>query len=536
MAVILGTFIAGLALFFTGVKLVGTHLKQLTSRRFRLLVSRWADNGWLAGLWGACSGAITQSMSALTFIVVSLISSRMLSVRKALPIILWANSGVSLLVIVAVLRIELFVLYLLGISGLCFAFEKPLKYQNLVGAAFGIGVLFYGLNLMEASAVPVSDSSWFRNILIYTKDSYALAFVAGAFLAFVAQSAAAVSIVAIALMKGGLFSINQTMMIIYGTNVGASCTTWFLSAGLKGTTKQLVMSQVFFNYLGGLLFVPLFYLELYTPLPLVKAGVTSITTNIEQQMALVYLVFNLVVSVFLSFAINPYHRLLQKFWPPTQEEDESQVAFIHERALDDPETAMDLVEKEQLRLVARFPTFMARLRTGLVASEQVDFASLHDPFQDVATEVRFFLNELHAKELSRYSSDRLLALLNRQNLIDSLEDNVYWLTDAISRSNCSEGLKQLLLNFVEGLDAILLTAVDTLESLDDSDVATLIQITSDRGGLMEKIRATYLSSEQQLGLDEKSLLLHITNVFELIVWLLQRLATGLRTCSHPASP
>ena len=123
MSIILGTLIAGLGLFFTGLQLVSANLMQLTSRRFRLLVSKWADNGWLVGLWGAVSGAITQSMSALTFIVVSLISSGMMSVRNALPILLWANSGVSILVILAVLRIELLILFLLGVSGLCFAFE-----------------------------------------------------------------------------------------------------------------------------------------------------------------------------------------------------------------------------------------------------------------------------------------------------------------------------------------------------------------------------------------------------------------------------
>jgi phosphate:Na+ symporter len=535
MSIILGTLIAGLGLFFTGVKMVGTNLKQLTSRRFRLLVSKWADNGWLLGLWGAVSGAITQSMSALTFIVISLISSGMMSVKNALPIILWANTGVSILVILAVLRIEFLVLVLLGVSGLCFAFEKSFKHRNLVGAILGVGLLFYGLTLMRVSAAPVSESEWFQSLLIHTTDSYALAFMAGAFLAFVAQSAAAVSVVAITLTKAGLFNVDQTMMIIYGTNVGASFTTWFLSTGLKGTAKQLAMSQVFFNNLGGLLFVPLFYLELYTQLPLVKAGVTSVTTNIEQQMALVYLVFNLVISIALSFALNPYHRLLQRFWPPTQEEDESKVTFIHEKALNDPETAMDLVEKEQLRLVERLPLYMAGLRSALSAGEKFNLSSIHDPFKSVSTEVQFFLNELHAKDLPRLSSDRFLNLLNRQNNIDSIEDNVYRLAVSVYGSNCSDNLKELILNFVEGLDAILLTAVDAVEGQDKSDVETLIKITSDRGGLMGKIRDIYLSSEHQLSPDEKSLLLYITNLFELIIWLLRRLGMGLGTGSSFSS-
>jgi len=529
MSIILGTLIAGLGLFFTGLQLVSTNLKQLTSRRFRLLVSKWADNGWLVGLWGAVSGAITQSMSALTFIVVSLISSGMMSVRNALPILLWANSGVSILVILAVLRIELLILFLLGVSGLCFAFEKPLKYRNLVGATFGICLLFYGLSLMRGSAAPVSESEWFQNLLIHTKDSYAIAFMAGAFLAFVAQSAAAVSVVAITLTKAELFNVDQTMMIIYGTNVGASCITWFLSTGLKGTTKQLAMSQVFFNYLGGLLFVPLFYLELYTQLPLVKAGVTSVTTNIEQQMALVYLVFNLVVCLALSFTLNPYHRLLQRFWPPTQEEDESKVTFIHEKALNDPESAMDLVEKEQLRLVERLPVYMAGLRSALSTGEKFNFPSIHDPFKSVSTEVQSFLNELHAKDLPRQSSDRFLNLLNRQTFIDTLEDNVYQLAESVYHSSCSDDLKKLILNFVEGLDAILLTAVEAVGGDDKSEVDILIDVTADRGGLMENIRATYLSGERQLGQDDKSLLLYITHLFERIVWLLSRLGIGLRT-------
>lgn len=110
MSIILATLIAGLGLFFTGVHLVATHLKQLTSRRFRLLVSKWSESAWLAGLWGALSGAVAQSSAAIAFIVVSLISSGMMPVRNGIPIILWSNPGVSTIVFLAVLRIELLAL------------------------------------------------------------------------------------------------------------------------------------------------------------------------------------------------------------------------------------------------------------------------------------------------------------------------------------------------------------------------------------------------------------------------------------------
>lgn len=99
-------------------------------------------------------------------------------------------------------------------------------------------------------------------------------------------------------------------------------------------------------------------------------------------------------------------------------------------------------------------------------------------------------------------------------------------------NHCSDNLKALFLNFVEGLDAILLTAADAVMTLNKSDVDTLVQITADRGGLMDNIRETYLSSEHQLSPNDKTLLLYITNLFELIVWLLRRQATGLGTESN----
>src|SRR5438105_1719374 len=110
------SLLAGLGFFFAGVKLVGANLKQMTTRRIRLLVARWSESPLWAALLGVVIVLITQSGSAVTFIIVTLIASGMITVRRALPMVVWANGGGSLLVLVVMLDIRSFILLLLGIA------------------------------------------------------------------------------------------------------------------------------------------------------------------------------------------------------------------------------------------------------------------------------------------------------------------------------------------------------------------------------------------------------------------------------------
>jgi phosphate:Na+ symporter len=529
MIQIIGLFLAGLGLFFTGITILSNNLKQLSGRRFRQTVAKWTEKSWMSGILGAIAGSILQSAAAITFIIVGMIRSGLISVRKALPIISWANVGLSTLVLVATLDIKIFVLFLLGISGLCFAFDRPVKYRALIGTLLGIGLLFQGLFLITEGSTPFQELEWFKSMLMMTQSSYILAFVIGTVLTVIAQSSAAVSVVAITMTSVGLFSVEQTMMIIYGTNVGSSLVAWLMSGGLKGTSKQIAMFQVIFDFIGGILFIGLFYLEVYLHIPLVKALVSWLPGGIEQQMAYVYLIYNLAIALLLAFIPGQMDNWLKKHWPPTAEEDESKVEYIHDQALIHPESAMELVEKEHLRLARRFPKYMTEARQMILQKDSnAQLESIHSAFNAVAREVQTFLTDLVDQSLSSSSSERLLNIQNRHSMIISLEDNLYRMVNTIGESSFAGTSEKLSQNLVEGLDAILLTTIDAMESEDEADQELLINLTQDRGKTMEKIRKNYLSHESELDLQSKTTLLYLTNIFERMVWMIHRLSQLLK--------
>ena len=81
--------------------------------------------------------------------------------------------------------------------------------------------------------------------------------------------------------------------------------------------------------------------------------------------------------------------------------------------------------------------------------------------------------------------------------------------------------------FVEGLDFVLMTMLAALETNDPDRIALLLDITEDRGNLMEQVRQNYLSEEGSVSTADRVVLLHVTSVFERIIWMTQRLARGI---------
>lgn len=513
--------LGGLGLFFVGIRMVSENLKQMTSRRFKLFITRFTDRGFLAGIAGAFSGFITQSTTVVTFIVASFISSGLLTVRKSLPIIFWSNAGCSLLVLIAVLDIKVVVLFLLGLSGICYAFEKPARFHHALGALFGISLLFLGLNLVSTGTAPFAEHPGFQSLLFTLKDSYLLIFLIGGMLTFLSQAAIGIMIIAITMANAGIFTMDQTLMIIYGVHTGSALTTIVLSASFKGSAKQAVMAQALLNLFGVTLFVILFYLELYARIPLVKSCVGFLSDDIREQAAFVVLLFNFFIPFVLSFLLTPFYRILNHFWPPSGEEALSKIKFIHAHAADDPETAILLIEKEIFRLLKRIPLYLESLRPGFGA-KAIESDTYHRAFGEISSEIEQFIADVFHRELSLSTSETLLRVQNRHSLVASLEDNVYGLCTTLKEKQGGKVSEKLLMNIVESLDAIFLTAIEATESDDDGDLEILITLTSDKGPLMEKTRRSYLSSEKVLSPEDRALILYVTNLYERSVWALGR--------------
>jgi phosphate:Na+ symporter len=241
-------------------------------------------------------------------------------------------------------------------------------------------------------------------------------------------------------------------------------------------------------------------------------------------MAFVFLLFNLGTAVVFTIGQSWIHARLARWYPADEEEDLSKAQFLYDEAVNEPSTALDLVEREQLRLASRLRLHPSAMRSGPGSSIRNRALALHKPFGALAQHVEHFQHELLDRQLGTDETERLTKLQNRLSLILYLEESLRSLTERTEGVSPASRLGDLVSTFVEALDFVLMTLLAALEAGDRERIDLLVHITEDRGDLMEQIRQSYLAEESSIDAHDRAVLLHVTNVFERIIWMTQRLA------------
>ncbi len=528
---IFGTIFAGLGLFFIGVKLISSNLKEMSGGAFRRLIARITQHPLRAGLVGTIGGALTQSTNAMTFIVISMVTSGLVSLRKAIPIVIWANLGTSALVLLATMDMHVMILFLLGITGVGFYFDldKSNRYRFLLGALLGIGMLFYGLDLIKTGAAPLQALPFVRELLAMASQSFLLAFVIGTLVTLVVQSSATVTVIAVTLISVGLLSFGQSVLIVFGASLGSGLSVLLLGSNLNGTGKQLALFQVLLKIVGLVLLMPLFLIEVWSGQPLLVEALQAQVAAIDTQVALVYLLLQLLSCIGMSLLSGPALRLTARLSPPSHEEALSSPAFLYAQAMDEAQSAVGLVEREQVRLLQRLPRLLDAIRedpeTGPEPeTAEVDGQTLYRASGAVASAVDGFLSELTERTSMHSALERIVNLQSRNALIVNLQDSCMELVERLQQPATNPDAERMRHSVAEGLHALLNTLAQTAESRDKIDLQLLLHLSGDRSEVMQRLRGGLLGNDPPLSLSDKQQLLDATSLAERITWLVRRYA------------
>ncbi len=523
------TILAGLGLFFVGLKMLGSNLKGLAGKQFKRLIEQVSGRPLAAALGGVAAGFITQSGRTTSYLVAGFVQAGLIDVRRALPLVCWSNFGCTLIVFAAVLPMKDAILLLVGLAGLGLAFNYPPRWQAVNGALFGVALLLFGLNLVSVSAGGFTQYAWFKAALSTIQFSFFLGFLVGMLLTFLAQSHMAIILITLAMTKAGFFNFQQAVMIIYGTHAGSSLITYALAANIRGTARQVVMAQVFYNLAGVTLFGGLFYLEFFTDADGLHMLAERFSAQPEQQAAAVALLFNLVTPLLCTLAAGPSGRFLARHWQPSERETLGRPQFLQEHALEEPETAQVLVEREQLRLLEWLPGYLEVARAGGVATEVARRQVHHEAFHEVAEQTRRYLADLLHQRLTVEATEHVLNLQNRQEHLETLETVAWDMLQLLRGQHArpEDAVLALGLRLLEGFDTQLLTLVAALAQDDPEELTLLRAMTAEHGDAMQNLRRGYFTSGEGLTPADRPRLLQFTNLFERGAWTMRRYAEAV---------
>jgi phosphate:Na+ symporter len=538
MIAILGFMLAGLGLFFTGLNLISVHLKQMTGRRLQEVFSKFAGRPVLTGWCGFILGGVTQSDAAVAFLSMNLLRNRLVNLRQAMILMAWSSVGTSLLVFFTTFSLDTIVTYLLGTAGIMYAIEGNWRLRPLAGLVFGLGLIFFGLILIEDHAGQMQQFAWFTNLLTDARGLYFAGFCVGAFLTLLTQSSSAVSVVAIVLVGKGILQPSETLMIIYGTNFGSAIGLYALAFKERGVAKRLAMFEVVFNIVAAAVLVPLFYLELglnpgmadvtgdmveaHTAgpefgVPLVFGAMVKFGLPLKQQMAVAYLLFNLVAALIVIPMFGWLTKILEKHYPEDAAEAAGRTQYLHPRATRDPVSCLDLIVDEQDRVLQRLGDYFCDLPEAPKRAAVV--GKVFESGEQLGKEIDPYLHDLIETPLPRGESSRLARLVERQGLIESLNREYFRVIPFVIEA--AQAGDEFAGRLREGFEATTLLVTEALCGRQAGEIEMASLVTRDGGDAIRRLQQAFTDAAVQgRSAAEQARMLQATTGLERLVWLL----------------
>ena len=520
MIEVVALYLAGLSFFFTGVAGISENLRQMSGQRFRLLLARATNHPVRAGLLGVALGVMTQSTSVVAFILSGMIATGLLPLGRALIVLAASNLGTALLVFIAAMDLHLPILFLIGVSGLLIAFKLLLKWKPGMAVVLSVGLVFFGLDMMKQAFKPFSSSPGMTDVgkfFDYWPDA---AFFLGMLMRTVIHSSSAVAAITITISPTGMMGEFPSMMAMAGLGMGTAVATYLLSSNLRGVPRQIALYQAVTNVAAGLLMAVLLLVEHMGHVPLLMAGLHHLSASEPGRLAAMYFAFNGVLMLVSIVPLRWAPEWLARMSPPTPEEHLSRPMYLQAEALLSPETALDLVALEQLRVVRALGQYLSTAR----GEGTVELQALHAAAGELSLEITAFLQALVNLPIARDLAARVISFQRKEETLRSLEENVFLFAETLAGRHHAAELAGRL---VEALDTIVLTALDALESKTAMDVEMVVRLTDDRGGMMERLRNQHRLDETAEVADV-SAVHYATTLFERNVWLLRQLALWMR--------
>lgn len=336
---------AGIGLFLFAMYLVEVSLKNLSGRSFKLFLQKITKNNIGAVAGGTIITAILQSSSMVSLMVLAFVGAGVFTMKNAMAIILGANLGTTVASwIVATLgfktNIEIIAYPAVCVGGfllIIFGNRKTTKY--LAYFLLGFGLMFIGLSFMKTameSQVQHFDFSQYTDMPL-------IAFLFLGFLVtLILQSSSVTMILTLSALHVGAIDFPMAAAIVLGGETGTIIKIIVSAIGGNATKKRVALGNLLFN-----ICITVIVFALLKPILYLITDVIKIKDPLIGLVSFSTLINLLAIIVFLPL-LDLFTKFLERFFKST---DGSVTAFISHASIAEPETALDLFQRETIYFI-----------------------------------------------------------------------------------------------------------------------------------------------------------------------------------------
>lgn len=441
------TLVGGLALFLYGMNVMGDALAKIAGGKLEHILEKLTSTPIRGVLLGAAVTAVIQSSSATTVMVVGFVNSGIMKLSQAVGIIMGANIGTTITswllsltgiegsnIILKLCKPSSFSPILAVIGIIFLLFSKKEKKHDIGTILLGFAVLMFGMETMSDAVAPLGDIPEFGKLFTFFKQPI-MGLIAGALLTAIIQSSSASVGILQALCATGSVSYGAAIPIIMGQNIGTCVTALISSIGARKNAKRAAFVHLYFNIIGTVLFMGVFYLlNMFLHFSFLDSPVNA------AGIAFVHSVFNIAATLMLL----PFSSFLEKLAILTvrdakeEEEEYDKLELLDVRFLERPAFAV-AQSVEAAKDMAHSSYESLKLAVGLLdnynekqARKVVELENQIDKYED---ELGTYLIKLSSKHLSVKDSQSISIILHCMGDFERISDHAINIMETISDLN-----------------------------------------------------------------------------------------------------
>ena len=429
------TLLGGFALTLYGMNAMGNGLTKTSGGKLEAILEKFAGNPFKGLLFGAIVTAVVQSSSATTVMVVGFVNSGIMKLTQAVGIIMGANIGTTITswllamtsissdnFLIQMLKPTSFAPILAAIGIVYIMFSKNEKKKHLGDVFLGFTILMTGMSMMSDAVAPLANVPEFTGILTLFSNPI-LGMLCGALLTGIIQSSAASIGILQALCVTDAITYSTALPIIMGQNIGTCVTALLSSAGASKNARRTALIHLYFNVIGTVLFMVLFY----TADAFVDFAFLDMPAN-AFGISVIHSLFNVAATIVLF----PFGNLLVKLSCMTIRADDqletvSEFQTLDDRFLSNPAYAIEQAMQVTNRMCEICKTGLLEAFDLVIGkydeSSEQKIEALEQKVDHFEDKLGTYLVKLSKYELSQEDSRKISILLHSIGDIERMSDH-----------------------------------------------------------------------------------------------------------------
>lgn len=430
-----------LGLLMYGTKLMGENLQKLAGDRLKHILDSLTTNRFISLLTGALVTAMIQSSTAASLMTISFVHAGMLSLFQALPILMGASVGNTLIAWLMAAEINFEVSnYLYPLMLIAFLLVYYRKWRDWGESVFGLCFILLSLGLLchLSEDMELARQTQILSYLTVSDEnyiSYIILLLIGATVTFAVQSSAAIMASSMILCCSGVWSIYSGVAFVLGENIGRAIVTYRAASSAGIQARRTAFGQSVFNLCGvaWMFLVFPYFVNLLCNLihtdPTIKGTVAD--NSLAYVLAAFHTGFNLInATLFIGF-VKPLETLCEKMVGKSQRhnEEEGELRFINKGLPDTPEEAILETRKEIINYADVAVRMFTQTRYLFSVSRHIEFKNIFtlvEHYEDICDEMEVdiadYLNKVSQQELTLHQKAAVCGMLREVAEIESIGD------------------------------------------------------------------------------------------------------------------